>query len=295
MGVDTIGRRQLLQGAVAAGLMSGFGKPGVRGANDRVNLAFIGPGWHAQAAQIAGFHIVAGCGLNSKSEDFAGILADRSIDAVCIAAPATRQAQFVIQACQSGKDVYVETPVFANLEDGPLMVKAARNFHRVVQTGRVLRSGLVFHRVREVVGSGELGDIAFCRVAGARDPLPLIDLLQFLFDEAVPESLDAQSSPGSIGITFRYPGFIASYESRPGAWSISIHGIKGTLAVNRGGYSLFPHDGKRPSVELQSDPLQVPHWRNFLDCIRTRRKPAGDIEGCVRSTATCLRAGFAAG
>lgn len=30
------------------------------------------------------------------------------------------------------------------------------------------------------------------------------------------------------------------------------------------------------------------HWENFLECVRTRKKPNSEIETCFRSTATCL-------
>jgi hypothetical protein len=32
------------------------------------------------------------------------------------------------------------------------------------------------------------------------------------------------------------------------------------------------------------------HWKNFLECIRTRERPVADIELLVRSTASCLLA-----
>jgi hypothetical protein len=37
----------------------------------------------------------------------------------------------------------------------------------------------------------------------------------------------------------------------------------------------------------------VAHWKNFLECIRTRAKPISEIETCVRSTATCVLANIA--
>jgi hypothetical protein len=39
--------------------------------------------------------------------------------------------------------------------------------------------------------------------------------------------------------------------------------------------------------------MHVPHWQNFLECIRTRGKPISEIETCVRSTATCVLADIA--
>ena len=36
--------------------------------------------------------------------------------------------------------------------------------------------------------------------------------------------------------------------------------------------------------------MNVPHWKNWVECIRTRQKPISDIETCVRTTVTCLLA-----
>jgi predicted dehydrogenase len=328
---DAIRRREFLKAAGSAVLTSRFGARitrGIRGANDRVNLAFIGLGRRGSAnlghaAQVPGFRIAAVCDVHPPAlkraqaqttergfmgtkahRDWGAILADGSIDAVGIAVPGALQAHLTVQACQSGKDVYVETPVFVKLEEGPPLVDAARHWHRVVQAGTTLRSGIAFQKAREVVKSGELGRVAFCRVTGANDPIPLIDLVQFLCDEAAPVSIDAQVGVGPVDITFRYAGFIACYQSLPGAapqkpWGVSIHGSRATLALNRGGYWLFPGDrgnlevSSRPAVEQRGGPLQVAHWKNFLECMRTGRRPAGDIEACVRATMACLRASLA--
>jgi hypothetical protein len=103
--------------------------------------------------------------------------------------------------------------------------------------------------------------------------------------------------------TFQYAKFINTYESRTcnpmpmfgqGA-ATSIHGTEGTLVVNRGGCWVTPN----PKSELQAvayekdrdmADMNVPHWRNWLECIRTRQKPASEIETCVRSSTTCILA-----
>jgi hypothetical protein len=36
--------------------------------------------------------------------------------------------------------------------------------------------------------------------------------------------------------------------------------------------------------------MNVPHWQNFMDCIKSRQRPISDIETCVRSTTPCLLA-----
>ena len=68
-----------------------------------------------------------------------------------------------VEACKAGKDVYVEKPACVYVNEGLKMVEAARKYKRVVQGGTMQRSGYFFKKAVEIVKSGELGDITFCR------------------------------------------------------------------------------------------------------------------------------------
>ena len=224
----------------------------------------VGDASNRQAAESAGFRTVAA--------GFEAALGDRSIDAVCIAAPISQRARMVAEACRAGKDVWVEPPVCASLDEGRRMVEAARRHRRVVQAGTVWRSSRPFQDARRAVRSGDLGEIVFCR-AFAASPLHLMDLLQFTFDEAVPASVAVQGSRGNLLAVFRYPGFVASYERRGTADpAIAFHGSTATLLVD-------PRD----------DTARAAHWRNFGESIGSRRRPVSDIETAVRSTAATWR------
>ena len=268
--------------------MAGCAALTLKGANDRVNVAFIGAGRMGAAnigyaAKVPGFRIAAVCDARQPAlRGFREILADPSIDAVCISTPDHRHAHMTVEACKAGKDVYVETPAFVQVEDGVKMVEAARTYKRVVQAGTIARSGASVQKAREMVKSGALGEVRFCRAfeaATTEGGLHLMDIVQFAFDEAMPFSVTAQGgrfTPGTMLATFRYPGFIASYESRAGnTCGTAFHGTKATLMVDR------------------AADTHVAHWKNFLECIRTRAKPISEIETCVRSTATCVLANIA--
>ena len=41
------------------------------------------------------------------------------------------------------------------------------------------------------------------------------------------------------------------------------------------------------AVKRVQDPHPL-HWENFLDCVRTRKRPNSDIETCVRSSVTSI-------
>ncbi len=141
----------------------------------------------------------------------------------------------------------------------------------------------------------------------------LIDPVHQCFGEPMPTSISAMGgklyvddnvdTPDTMMATFHYPKFLLTYESRTanpmpmfghGA-ATSIHGTEATVVVNRGGCYLIPN-GKN-KVEAQTfekdeamRALNMPHWKNWVDCIRSREKPISEIETCVRSSTACILA-----
>src|SRR6202158_4677771 len=173
-------RRDFLKSATAAFTTSLFTGQ-IRGANDRIAAAFIGMGKMGRsnlqfAMRQENLVPVAVCDVyernlewavrDSKNQakpyrDFREILADKSIDAVCVSTPDHWHAYMTVEACKAGKDVYVEKPAFVRLDEGPKMVQAARKYNRVVQGGTMQRSMPTFVKAKELVSSGALGDITW--------------------------------------------------------------------------------------------------------------------------------------
>ena len=141
----------------------------------------------------------------------------------------------------------------------------------------------------------------------------LIDPLHQCFDDVMPTNVSAmggklyvednRETPDTMLATFRYPKFISSYESRTcnptpmfgdqSAASV-INGTEATIIVNRSGCRLIPNNkSKQPEVwekDNAMNQMNVPHWKNWIDCIHTRQKPTSEIETCVRSSTVCLLA-----
>ena len=173
-------RRDFLKTAGAAALATNLFTGRVRGANDRVSIGFIGLGAMGSgnlgyAMKVPEFQPAAVCdvyqphleraeaaarkrGFQVKAvKDFREIIADKSIDAVCISTPDHWHAYMTVEACKAGKDVYVEKPACVYVEEGQKMVQAARKYKRVVQAGTMQRSGGYFQKAAEIVKSGEPG------------------------------------------------------------------------------------------------------------------------------------------
>ncbi len=110
--------------------------------------------------------------------DYRKLLEDDEIDAVIIATPDHWHCKIMVDACEAGKDVYVEKPMANSIEEVRIMQQAARAYGRVVQVGQWQRSGKHWQDAMEYLWSGELGQIRTARAWAYMDwdaPMPVPD------------------------------------------------------------------------------------------------------------------------
>ncbi len=115
-----------------------------------------------------------------------------------------------------------------------------------------------------------------------------------------------RSGPGSdnyeaIEAIYEFPGCNVTWEQRHqnthafSGYGICFYGTEGTLLVDRSRF-LIRH-GAEKADEFIGEPekswANTDHHNNFFDCVRTRRRPAAEIEQGFRSTTTVLLAGVA--
>ncbi len=108
-------------------------------------------------------------------EFYEELLNRKDIDAVSIASPDHWHALMTIQACQAGKDVYVQKPLAFTIREGLEMVKAVRANNRVLQIGSQQRSSEEFQQAIELVRGGAIGHIEtiYAKVGDPPKPLDL--------------------------------------------------------------------------------------------------------------------------
>jgi predicted dehydrogenase len=89
------------------------------------------------------------------------LLSRRDIDAVAIATPARTHASLALAAFEAGKHVLVEKPLADNAETAALMVSAAQAAGRVLMIDHTYCYTPAVGYIREVVESGDLGEILY--------------------------------------------------------------------------------------------------------------------------------------
>jgi predicted dehydrogenase len=179
-----LSRRHFLREAGAASLA--LASPAIveaAGENEKINVAFIGPGgmgmnhvraickrtdvtisWICDAdssrAASAAKTVQELAGQTPKIEkDMRRVLEDKAVQAVFMATPDHWHAPGAILAANAGKHVYVEKPCSHNVREGRLMIEAARANKVVMQVGTQSRSTGHVREAIEKLRSGAIGEI----------------------------------------------------------------------------------------------------------------------------------------
>lgn len=177
-------RRTFTKGSVATTMgLTALQSARAAGANEKIRLGFIGVA-NRGGQLIDAFmthddtEIVALCDVDQRTlaqakdkvgsavdtyGDFRRIIERNDVDAVVIASPDHWHAIQTIDACDAGKDVYVEKPLSITIHEGRKMVEAARRNQRVVQVGTHRRSSPLYMELAARVQSEDWGKICVAR------------------------------------------------------------------------------------------------------------------------------------
>lgn len=185
-------RRDFTKSIVLAGAATALGATRAAGANERVRLGFVGLGNRGDQVLDAFLkhpdaQVTAICDLSQAYLDFAAkkignsprqfkdyrrLLELKDLDAVVIATPDHWHALQAIQACQAGKDVYVEKPLSLCVAEGRQMADAVQKYSRVCQVGIHRRSIAVCKEAADFVRNGGIGRITAARAFHIQNEWP---------------------------------------------------------------------------------------------------------------------------
>lgn len=380
---NKISRRSFLAGSLAAATVAtAVSTRKILGANDRIRLGVIGTGnrsrslmrnvneignieWAAlsdiwdrrmeEAAEIAP--------AADKYPDYRKLLERQDIDGVIVGTFDHVHAQITVDACRAGKDVYVEKPMTSLPEQGPEVVRVAKEAGRIVSVGMQQRSIPHFIEARErFFDSGLIGEVNMVRTiwngnGGYLFPVPpgmerkpvgldweaclawlpkiswdakryfnrfaywdfstggmtgglfvhMVDVVHWFLGLEKPISAvalggiyqynDGRDTPDNINLILDYPKKVnVTFEANitdmasPEVADIVFMGTGGRLSIFRSGYTFLTSGEDKPAREIT---LKVsygsarPHLANWLECMRSRKKPNADATEGHYSSMAC--------
>ncbi len=182
---STTSRREFLEtiggaGAVAAGAtLTTLESARGYAANDTIEVACLGTGGRCRTlmqslARVPGVRIAAVCDIYDAHLDAGKKLADskaiatkhyrelldrKDIDAVLIGSPDHWHVPMSVDACNAGKDVYVEKPLTHDIAEGAAIIDAQNRNKKIVQVGMQQRSMPHIQKARELIKGGRIGEV----------------------------------------------------------------------------------------------------------------------------------------
>lgn len=289
--------------------------------------------------------------------DYRQVIDNKDIDVVIIGTPDHWHCLPLTEACEAGKDIYVEKPLANSIAECQVMLRATRKYNRIVQVGQQQRSGQHFQDIVDFVRAGKLGTIRKIKTwgyfgYGAGSPkvpdssvpdgvnydmwlgpapkhsfnknrfhgswrhywdhgggllsdwgVHLLDIPLWAMDVTFPSSISASGgiysyrdnaieTPDTLTVVYDYGNFTLEWDHAGGIsrgqynrdYGIAFIGNNGTLVANREGWEVIPEmDGQTPRMEavaLQPGDREAheKHVRNFVECVRSRKKPVCEIE-----------------
>jgi predicted dehydrogenase len=121
-----------------------------------------------------------------------------------------------------------------------------------------------------------------------------IDVVHMFMGQEIPKSAaaaggvynykDGRTAPDTINVLLEYPAeFTATFEATlaPGIRGAAIEmcGTEGRLYIDREHYEFHPVGQNEQPVVVQAEPhdMTLDHVNNFLECVRSRKLPNGDV------------------
>jgi predicted dehydrogenase len=251
--------------------------------------------------------------------DLDDLLADDELDAVVLATPVTTHAELAVRVLEAGKHCFVEKPLATTAADAELAVAAARQAGRVLMVGHLLQYHPGVNKLKELVDSGELGDIHY--IYGNRLNLGVvrteenalwslgahdISVVLHLAGDEEPYEFSARGesymTPGIEDVVFafmRFPSGLAAHlhlswldphkerrftvvgSKRMATFDDMDLERKVTL-YDKGFDEYVPRAGDiwSPGI-VKAEPLRL-ECQHFLDCVAEGRAPVSDGESGLR-------------
>ena len=98
-------------------------------------------------------------GFETTSEDWRAVVEDPAVEAVSITLPNVMHREVALAAIAAGKPVWVEKPVGRGVADTAAVAEAARRAGVVTTVGLCYRFAPAVQRARELIRSGEIGEV----------------------------------------------------------------------------------------------------------------------------------------
>ncbi len=93
------------------------------------------------------------------------ILNNKDIDAVAIATPVFTHLELGLKCLKAGKHVMIEKPMASSVKECQMLIETAKEYNRIIMVGHTFEYTAAVQKAKEIIDSGELGEIFYISCA----------------------------------------------------------------------------------------------------------------------------------
>jgi predicted dehydrogenase len=140
-----------------------------------VGLGYWGPNWVRNFQQGQFAKRIVACDLDETrrahvsqlysdletTSRFEDILSDQDIEGIVVATPVSTHYSMARRALEANKSVLVEKPLATSSQEAEELLKLARERKKILMVGHTFEYSAPVLKMREIIASGELGDVFY--------------------------------------------------------------------------------------------------------------------------------------
>lgn len=233
--------------------------------------------------------------------DYDNILQIDDIELVNICVPTVFHHDVVMSAIEAGKNVLVEKPIASKLSEAKEMIDAAKNAGVTLATGHVERFNPAVRVAKDLIDSGEIGEIVTAnskrlgpyppriRDVGVAIDLAIhdIDIFNYLFDSKAntvyanmssklkncefEDHAEIMTKYDSGVLSILETNWLTPYKKR----QLNITGIDGIISVDYGNQTvtLYKENNQVEEVKVENKEPLKEELRSFVNCVQNNTRP----------------------
>ena len=256
-------------------------------------------------------------GVQALYEDYLEMIAQEEPDLVAICTKGELHAEMAIRVAETGVPmIYLEKAMACSMKEADAILEACQRNKALFNTGVLRRFDSRYHKARELIENGEIGQIKAVVHYGATNLLHghihSVDTIMYLLGDPAAKSVWGELKPRDTKIEnnrldrdpsaiyhIEFDGGVEAWTVPAGMWDFEIWGTGGCIRGMNNGMDWairkpFKLNDKRsifrespyPDHEVRSATVDL--LKDLIDAYEEGRPTLGNVEVTHRATEICL-------
>lgn len=258
-------------------------------------------------------------GVTALYEDYLEMIAQEKPDLVAVCTRGELHAEMAIRVAEIGVPMlYLEKAMACSMREADAILRACQEHGTLFNTGVLRRFDSRYHKVRELMVAGEIGQIRAVVHYGATNLLHghihSIDTIMYLLGDPMAKSVWGELRPRDMRIEnnrldkdpsaiyhIEFDGGVEAWTVPAGMWDFEVWGVGGCIRTMNNGidwsirkpfrlserHSIF-REAELPRRKVRSATVAL--LEDLIDAYEQGRPTLGNVEVTHRATELCLAA-----